>query len=121
MAITEQYKKALLKLEEILKVEKSEIVRDSAIQRFEFTFDLAWKAIKVFLEENKGIICRSPKDCLREAYQQGIIKYDDFWMEMVDLRNETAHTYKEETADKVYVLLPKIIEKFQELSVGLGK
>lgn len=110
-----QFKKAINRLEDVLKQEKNEFMRDSAIQRFEFTFDLAWKAIKTYLEENKGIICKSPKGCFKDAYEQGIIEYDEFWMEMTDARNRTAHTYEEITAEEIYDLLPKTLEYFQNL------
>jgi nucleotidyltransferase substrate binding protein (TIGR01987 family) len=54
-ALKNQYQKAVKRLDEILKEEKSDIVRDSAIKRFEFTFDLSWKLLKTYLEEEKGV------------------------------------------------------------------
>lgn len=94
---------------------KTDITRDSAIQRFEFTIDLGWKAIKAFLEEQKGIVCASPKECFREAYRQKIIEYDEVWLKLVDMRNETVHTYKEEIAEKLYAELPDALEHFKKL------
>lgn len=61
--LTKDLEKILLKLEEVLSLEKSEINRDSAIKRFEIAFDIAWKALKTYLEEKYGIICKSPKGC----------------------------------------------------------
>jgi len=87
-----------------------EINRDSAIQRFEIAVDLAWKTLKTYLEEYKGIICRSPKGCFREAFSQGIIDYDDYWIKIIDFRNQTAHLYSETLADKIYAELPKVLE-----------
>lgn len=97
--IIKQFEKALRRLDEVLKEPQNAIIRDSAIQRFEFSLDLAWKSVKAFLEEKKGIVCSSPKDCFREAYRQNLIEYDDSWIKFVDMRNETVHTYKEEIAD----------------------
>jgi len=94
-ALKSQFQKAVSRLEEVLKQDKNEFIRDSAIQRFEFTFDLSWKLIKAFIEDEHGIICASPKNCFREAYKLNIIKYDDFWIEMTNMRNQTVHTYKE--------------------------
>jgi len=51
----EKLTKAIERLEEVLKLEKNAVVRDSAIQRFEFTFDLAWKTLKLYLEEVEGL------------------------------------------------------------------
>lgn len=110
-----QFEKAINRLEDVLNQEKNEFMRDSAIQRFEFTFDLAWKSIKTCLEENKGVICKSPKGCFKDAYEQGIIDYDEFWIEMTDARNKTAHTYEEITAEEIYNLLPKTLGYFKKL------
>lgn len=111
----DQLASAVMRLEAVLNKEKDEFMRDSAIQRFEFTFDLGWKALKRFLEVRHGVICNSPKDCFREGYKQGLLEYDDFWLELTDKRNETAHTYKETTAEEVYAILPKALLSFQGL------
>lgn len=114
-AVAKQFRDATARLKEVLEQEKNDFIRDSAIQPFEFTFDLCWKAVKAFLEEKKNVICRSPKDCFREAYKQDLIEYDNFWIEMADLRNKTAHTYKEQTAEEVYSVLPRTLGYFQKL------
>lgn len=115
-ALLENFEKAVSRLQEVLEIkEKNKIIRDSAIKRFEIAFDIAWKLIKTFLEEEKGVVCHSPKDCFRQAYKQNLIEYDDFWLEMTDLRNKTAHIYKEELADEVYKVLPKTLSFFQKL------
>jgi nucleotidyltransferase substrate binding protein (TIGR01987 family) len=118
-AIFEDFQNSLRRFEEVIQEEKSTIVRDSAIKRFEITIDLSWKALKTFLQEHRGIVCRAPKSCVKEAFQQGVIEHDEVWLEMVDLRNEAAHTYKEELAEKLYNDLPKIVERFQSLEKKL--
>ncbi len=110
-----QFESALDRFRTVLKEPKTDIVRDSAIKRFEFTFDLCWKLLKVYLNEKKGMVCASPKECFREAYRQGIIDYDEVWIRFVDLRNETAHTYREEMAEKVYRALPAVLKHFEIL------
>lgn len=115
----EQFQKALSRLKEALQAPKSTIVRDSAIQRFEFTLDLAWKTLKTHLEAQKGIVCTSPKECFREAYRQGIIVYNDEWLDLVDKRNETVHTYNEEKAEQIFLILPRAAELFQELAQAM--
>lgn len=118
-ALIGQFKKATQRFSEVLAVKKTTIVRDSAIQRFEFTFDLSWKAIKTWLEEKKGVICNSPKECFREAYRQKLIDYDKVWIKMTDWRNASVHTYKEELAESLYAELPKALEHFQQLLENL--
>ena len=106
----DQFKKALARLNEALAAPKNDIVRDSANQRFEFTIDMAWKLLKTCLEEKHGVVCQSPKECFREAYKQKLLAYDEFWLELVDMRKQTSHTYKEELAQSVFERLPKAAE-----------
>jgi nucleotidyltransferase substrate binding protein (TIGR01987 family) len=102
--------KALKRFEEILQKEKDEIVRDSAIKRFEICFDLAWKTLKAYLSEYQKVEYHSPKSCFKLAYQEKIIDYDDYWIKIVDFRNQSSHIYSEALADKIYEELPKILE-----------
>ena len=60
-ATIEEFKEALEELEEVLGMEKNDVVRDSAIKRFELTFELSWKAAKAFLEERRNVRCASPQ------------------------------------------------------------
>ena len=117
----EQLKKAVIRLEEILKLPKSDVIRDSAVKRFEFSFDIAWKLMRAYLREEKGIDCSSPKDCIRAAYRHGFIDYDKEWLEMTDWRNEIVHAYGETYADRLYENLPRIHELFQKLSTAIDK
>jgi nucleotidyltransferase substrate binding protein (TIGR01987 family) len=106
------FEKSIQRFEEILREEKSVKNRDSAIKRFEFTIELAWKCIQKFLREEE-IICRSPKECLKEAFKFGLIKDDPRWIEALEDRNLTVHTYDEATADDVYSRLPNYLEIFE--------
>lgn len=111
-ALKIQYAKALTRFQDVLKMSKNEIVRDSAIKRFELLFDLSWKLIKAFLEEEKGVRCTSPKGCFREAYKQELLDYDQLWITMADWRNEAVHTYSEKFAQEFYKRLPQTLERF---------
>ncbi|PIR44917.1 MAG: nucleotidyltransferase [Candidatus Vogelbacteria bacterium CG10_big_fil_rev_8_21_14_0_10_51_16] len=115
--LIEDFGKALSRLEEVLAKENDaeNIVRDSAIQRFEIVFDLGWKTAKAFLEEHHTITCTSPRSCFRELFHQGVIEHDPFWIEVTSLRNYTTHTYSELLAQKVYAELPQTLKRFREL------
>ena len=78
--------------------------RDSTIQRFEFTLEIAWKCIKSHLLEQDGIECRSPKGCIREFFTAGYISEDETsrLLAMIDDRNLASHTYHEALADEIY-------------------
>jgi nucleotidyltransferase substrate binding protein (TIGR01987 family) len=117
--VKSQFEQALTRLEEALAQPNNEFMRDSSIQRFEFTLDLAWKSVQIFLKDIHGIDCNSPKACFREAFRVDLIEYDDFWIELVDKRNETVHTYVEELAQEVYKVLPKAVTLFRKLLTKL--
>ena len=108
-AIFESYSKSLRRFEEILKKEKTVENCDSAIKRFEFTVELAWKTAQKFLRD-QDIVCRSPKECVKEAFKFGLIKDDPRWVKMFDDRNLTAHTYDEKTAEEIYGRLPQYLD-----------
>jgi len=116
--VLEDFKKAIKRLEEVLKVKRTPVVRDSAIKRFELCFDLAWKSVKNFAKE-KGLECYSPRDCFKTAFQLGLIKHDKRWLEMIKDRNLTAHLYKEAQAEKVYKKLKGYLKLFKKLAENL--
>jgi nucleotidyltransferase substrate binding protein (TIGR01987 family) len=78
--------------------------RDSTIQRFEFTLEIAWKSIKNYLLVQDGIECRSPKACMREFFSAGHIsdRSTQKLLMMVDDRNLSTHTYHESVADEIF-------------------
>src|SRR5207245_11184301 len=94
--------KAVARLDEALALPKDPIVRDSAIQRFEISFELCWKFLKAYLEEEHNASCTSPRTCFRSAFRHGVIDDDPFWIDVTALRNYTVHTYNEQLADYVY-------------------
>lgn len=74
---------------------------DGTIKRFELCYELAWKLIKTYLED-KGIICKNPKDCFKQAYINGLINDETVWMRMIDDRNLLVHTYTGEESRDVF-------------------
>ena len=97
-------KRALETLQEIMDEPYSVIIRDAAIQRFEYTFEAIWKLIKEYLFEMEGIICNSPKSCFREAFKMGLVNEAESMqaLYMTDDRNMTTHTYHEDVAEEIY-------------------
>ncbi|MDP3956168.1 MAG: HI0074 family nucleotidyltransferase substrate-binding subunit [bacterium] len=120
-ALLGQFSKANECLREALARPKDGIVRDSAIQRFEFTTDLAWKLMHAELNEIHKITCTSPGTCLRAAFKQGIIADDIFWLDMIEKRNLTSHTYIEALAERVYSILPNAQKRFDALLAYFNK
>ncbi|MDR3423482.1 MAG: HI0074 family nucleotidyltransferase substrate-binding subunit [Alphaproteobacteria bacterium] len=99
-----EYRKALARLHEVLLRAEDDVVRDSIIQRFEFSFELAWKALKLWLEF-KNIDVRTPHEVLSEALRVGMIEDGNGWTHMQKERNETSHTYDEKTAKDVVLFM----------------
>jgi nucleotidyltransferase substrate binding protein (TIGR01987 family) len=99
--MVEDFRRTILRLEEVLKLGKNDIVRDSAIKRFELCFDLAWKCIQA-QARNEGLECHSPRSCLKTGVQLGLIAHDDAWLKMLEDRNLAVHTYKEKYAEEIY-------------------
>ena len=71
--------RAVDRLAEALAQPETGMNRDTRIQRFEFCFELAWKAIQERLRA-EGTDCRSPKGCLREAYRQEWLMDETGWI-----------------------------------------
>ncbi len=117
--LLQDFEQALQRLEEALAQEKNDFMRDSSIKRFELVFDLAWKSVKVFLEEYHGIHCASPRLCFKEAYTQKLVIYDEFWIDVIKMRNDTVHAYNEQLSDKIYKQLPKALKYFKQLLKSL--
>lgn len=97
--------KATDKFNEILNIPVDEIVRDAAIQRFEFTFELVWKSLRKILLK-RGIEANSPKTVFRLAAKDAIIDNVDVWFTFVEFRNQTTHVYNELIANEIYQNLP---------------
>lgn len=110
------FTKALARLAAALALPKDDIVRDSAIQRFEISFELCWKLLKAYLDEEHNVTCTSPRTCFRAAFKNGVIPDDPFWIELTVLRNYTVHTYDEERAEYVYSRLPETLSRFRAVA-----
>lgn len=97
------YSKALRRLEEALNedVSKGGVVIDGTIQRFEFTFEIAWKLLRGVLGY-EGIDVNAPRTAIKEAYAAEFILAGDDWINMLEDRNKTSHIYDEEQAKKIY-------------------
>jgi nucleotidyltransferase substrate binding protein (TIGR01987 family) len=105
---------AIARLREALEAPETALSRDAAIQRFEFCFELAWKAVQE-RARSEGLECQSPKGCLKVAFTASWIDDEDGWLAMLEDRNLTAHTYDEELAKTVYGRLPRHLPLLEAL------
>jgi len=97
--------------------EHYEIFRDSTIQRFEFTTEIMWKTLKEFLKGREGIVCKSPKSCIREFFSVGYLKEEETYqlLKAVDDRNRTSHTYHQEVAEEIFSHIGDYIALYQRV------
>jgi nucleotidyltransferase substrate binding protein (TIGR01987 family) len=101
------FEKALQSLQEVLRLEKTPIVRDAAIQRFEYTYELSWKFLRRWLElEGHPDIAKLPlKEVFRIGAERGLIRDPEAWFRYQQARNMTVHTYDQARAEDVYKVL----------------
>ena len=117
------FDKALKKLKEAFLEEPTEIIIDGTLQRYEFTFELAWKTIKDYLEYN-GIVdnVSSPRNVIQQAFQSKIIKNADIWIQMMLDRNILSHLYDEMKSREIYDnIKKKYLKQFDDFKEFLLK
>ncbi|MDP2240465.1 MAG: nucleotidyltransferase substrate binding protein [Burkholderiales bacterium] len=101
--ILADYETALSQLESALSVPAdSDLIKAGCIQYFEFSFELAWKSIKLASLSQGLPECASPKACLKQAFSLGWISDEETWLEMLEARNRMSHTYNAKHALAVY-------------------
>lgn len=94
----------------------SDVIRDGVIQRFEFTYELAWKTTKEYLEDIGIVDKTSPKAIIKEAFVQKMITDESRWLLMLNDRNLTSHVYKEEIAEEISErIINSYIDEFENL------
>ena len=72
----------------------NKLEQEGVIQRFEYTFELAWKSIKDYLEENGVVIAPvTPRQVVKDAFAAKLIEDGQIWIDMLDHRNLLSHTY----------------------------
>jgi nucleotidyltransferase substrate binding protein (TIGR01987 family) len=85
------------------------IIKEGVIQRFEFTHELAWKVMKDFLEYEGHQNITGSRSATRGAFNIDLVKEGQVWMDMIDSRNKTVHTYHENILEQEY---QKIVEAY---------
>lgn len=95
---------ALATLREALAEPKSKIVRDAAIQRFEYSFETTWKAAQRYLRVREGLDQASPSRVIRSSHALGLLDEGQarLGLQMIEDRNRTVHTYNERLAEQIY-------------------
>jgi nucleotidyltransferase substrate binding protein (TIGR01987 family) len=101
----------------------SDLEKEGVIQRFEYTFELAWKTLKDYIEY-MGIKLEqiAPRQVIKEAFTAHIIEDGQIWIDMLEHRNLLSHTYDRETflktvqaiSDSYYSVLEQFYHQMKE-------
>jgi nucleotidyltransferase substrate binding protein (TIGR01987 family) len=95
------FERALTRLHEVLALREDDVVRDSVIQRFEFTFEAGWKAAYRWLRARGNDVDEEAYAVIPEAFKRRLISDEAGWGQMRKYRNLTSHTYNEKVAIEV--------------------
>ncbi len=105
-----------------LSAAQRETIRAGVIQNFEFTYELCWKFMKRWIEENVGatyVDGVTRRELFRHAAENRLIVDVDRWMRFHKARNETSHTYNPKTAKEVLAAALEFLPKAQEFLEAL--
>lgn len=79
----------------------SDLEKQGLIQAFEFTHELAWNLLKDYFAYQGNVSITGSRDAAREAFARGIIQNGSAWMEMIQSRNKTSHTYNKSVSEEI--------------------
>lgn len=116
------YERAFINLKSAIEIANDDLTIDGSIKRFELCFELVWKLMKEYLAD-LGIICRSPRECFKHAFINGLIEDEFGWMAMIEDRNLLVHTYTFEESREIFERIKGVhmglLEKFYIRIKGL--
>ncbi len=116
------FKKAVLQLREFIELpELNKFEVQGLIQCFEYTFELAWKTMKDYLED-QGYIIKSPRMAIQTAFQIQLISDGHIWIDALEKRNLMSHTYNEElTAESKHLIFQVYYPMLNDFYLQLEK
>lgn len=117
------YIMVLNKLKDAINYGNSEVIKDAVIRRFEYTFEIACKTVKSYLELI-GVYDKvgSPREIIQTGYKQGIIEDGESWIKMMLSRNSLSHIYDEKTSREIYeYIVSEYIDLFENLKKKLNE
>lgn len=101
----------------------NELEEQGMIQAFEYTYELAWNTMKDYYEYQGVEGIQGSRDAIRLAFKRGLIEDGESWLDMINSRKMTSHTYNEDTAkgivatifDRYYDLFVLFCQKMKEI------
>jgi nucleotidyltransferase substrate binding protein (TIGR01987 family) len=101
----------------------NELEQEGVIQRFEYTFELAWNTLKDRLEHDGVVLSPvTPRAVIRSAFQAKLISEGERWIDMLGDRNRMSHMYDSDTFDAIIKEIEqRYLERLNELHVRLSR
>ena len=120
------YEKALSQLTDAVEFsrqrELSDLEKQGLIQTFKFTHELAWNTLKNFLEYKGQSGIYGSRDTTRKAFELELIEDGDSWMQMIQNRNRSSHSYNQKVMQEIIeVILAAYHQQFLRLADKLNK
>ena len=122
VAALERSINAAAAFEDSLPAELKDTVRSGIIQNFEVAYELSWKMMKRWLENNisaEAVDGVTRRELFRRAAENNLIVDVDDWLSFHSSRNETAHTYDQEMAEEVSLAAKEFVYEAQSLLTAL--
>lgn len=113
------FEKAFLQLKDAIERfdQLDDLAKEGLVQRFEYTFELAWKTLKDYLE-SEGIINQFPREVLKQGFHVNVLNNGELWIDMLEKKNLLTHTYDQDNFNLALELIkesyfPEIIHLYE--------
>lgn len=109
----ENFQRALNQLSAAVRLSQTrpltDLEKQGLIQGFEFTHELAWNVLKDYLEMEgiQGLV--GSRSTVREAFKRGLVRDGEIWMDMIEKRNLSSHTYNQSVAEAI---VSAVVERY---------
>lgn len=92
-------------------------IKSGQIQKFEFTVELLWKTVQVFLFEMDGVDVVTPKSVAKEFVEAGYCDYETYelFIRAINDRNQLSHIYRQEMAEAIWQRLPEFLHVAEQM------
>lgn len=92
-------------------------IKSGQIQKFEFTVELLWKTVQVFLFEVDGVDVVTPKSVAKEFVEAGYCDYEayELFIRAITDRNQLSHIYRQEMAETTRQRLPEYVYLVEQI------
>lgn len=101
---------------------RNEREQQGLIRAFETSFELGWNSLRDLMRARGVSDLIGSRDTLRQAFRLGLIEDGEGWMQMVQDRNLTSHTYNQARAEQIAANIQKrYLHGFRELRRRLAE